>query len=75
MLSDLVEVEERIFESSTYGGHASQRSTLKLLALEERLGVLEKTNIVTTHCLDQVLGSRKLAKRYPEMIGIVQCVE
>ncbi len=75
MLSDLVEVEERIFKSSADGGHSSQCRTLELLALEEGLRILEEPHIIARHNFDQMLGSRKLTKGYSEMVGIVEGIE
>jgi hypothetical protein len=34
MLSDLIEIEKGVFQSSTYGGHPSQCGAFQLLALE-----------------------------------------
>lgn len=35
MLTNLIEVEEGVFQSSANGGHPAQCSTLELLALKE----------------------------------------
>lgn len=75
MLSDLIEVEKGIFQSSANGGHSSQSGTLKLLALEERLGIFEEAHIIARHDFDQVLCGGELAKRYPEMVGVVEGIE
>jgi len=56
MLADLVEVHEGVLESLNEGGHATEGSLLELLALEKRLAVLEKTDIIAGDGLDQVLG-------------------
>lgn len=75
MLANLVEVEQRVLQALDKGGHATKRSLLELLALEERLAVLEQTDIVTRDCFDEMLGRRELAKGNAEMVGIVKGVE
>ncbi len=75
MLSNLFEVEKGIFQSSTYRSHPTQSRTLELLALEERLCILEQSYIVPRYGFDQVLRGRQLAKGYTEVIGVVQCVK
>ena len=75
MLSNLVQVEERVFQSLDNSGHATQRGPLELLALEEGLSVLEKSDVISGNGLDQVFRSRKLTQGDPEMVGIVEGVE
>jgi len=57
MLSDLIEIEERIFQSFADGGHSTQCRTLELLTLEQRLRIFEKTDIIARYNFDQVLCS------------------
>ena len=55
MLPHLIEVQERLLQLLDQSGHATQRGALKLLALEQRLGVLDEADIVSgmvsTRCL------------------------
>ena len=41
MLSNLVQVEKRVFQTFDKGCHAAKSRSLKLLALEERLSIFE----------------------------------
>lgn len=41
MLTDLVEVEKGILQSLANGGHTTERGTLELLALKQRLSIFE----------------------------------
>lgn len=75
MLPDLLEVDKRVLEPLADCGHATQRRLLQLLALEKRLSVLEKTNIVTGDSLNQRLGGRQLTKSNTEVVRIVEGVE
>jgi len=75
MLSNLVEVEEGIFQSSADGRHSTQCSTLELLALEEGLRIFEKADIIAGNDFDQMLCGRELAESYPEVVCIVKGVE
>ena len=75
MLAHLVEVEEGVFESSANCSHTTQSRTLELLALEERLRIFEKSDIISRHNLNQMLRSRQLAKGYSEMVGVVEGIE
>lgn len=75
MLSHLIEIQERIFEALADGGHATKRGPLELLALEERLAILEQTDIVSGNGLDQVLCGGELTERNAEVVGIVERVE
>lgn len=75
MLADLVKVQEGVFKPAANGGHASQRGTLELLALEERLGVFQQANVISRHDLDQMLCGRQLSKGDAEMVGIVEGVQ
>jgi len=75
MLANLLEVEERVLQALTDSGHATEGGALELLALEERLTVLDETDIVAGYCLDQVLGCGKLAEGDAEVVCIVEGVE
>ena len=75
MLADLVEVDKRVFKSAADGGHTTESSTLELLALEERLSILEKSDIVAGHSFDQMLGCGELTKGDTEMVSVVEGVE
>jgi hypothetical protein len=56
MLSDLLEVQQRIFQSLANCGHATKRRSLELLALEQRLGVFDETNVISRDGLDKSFG-------------------
>lgn len=75
MLSNLVKVEEGVLETLAEGGHATEGGPLQLLALEERLTVLEETDVVARNGLHQMLRSRQLTQGDSEMVGIVKSVE
>jgi hypothetical protein len=75
MLPDLLKVDEGVLEPLADCGHATQRGLLQLLALKERLSVLQETNVVTGDGLDQRLGGRQLTKRDAEVVCIVEGVE
>jgi hypothetical protein len=75
MLSNLIQIQKRIFQSSADSGHSSQRRTLKLLTLKQRLRILEKADIVTRHNFDEMLCGGELAESYAEVVGVVQGVE
>lgn len=75
MLANLVEIQQRVFKALDDGGHAAQAGLLELLALEERLAVLEEADVVAGDGLDQVLGGRQLAEGDAEVVGIVEGVE
>ena len=75
MLTDLVEVDKRVFKSAADGCHTTESSTLELLALEERLSILEKSDIVAGHSFDQMLGRGELTKSDTEMVSVVKGVE
>lgn len=75
MLAHLLEVYERIFQSPTYCSHASKSGTFELLALEQRLGIFEQTNIVSRDGLDQVTSRGQLPKGYSEVVCIVEGIE
>jgi hypothetical protein len=75
MLSDLLEVHERVLEPLANGRHATQCGALQLLALEQRLTVFEQAHIVTGDCLDERLGGVELTKRNPEVVRIVERVQ
>ena len=75
VLAHLLEVEQRILESSRDGGHAAEGGAFELLALEERLGVLDQAHIVPADGLDEMLGRRELTQSDSEVVGIVEGVE
>lgn len=75
VLANLLEVEERVLQTLADGGHATESSTLELLALEERLTVLDETDIITGDCLDQVLSGGQLTEGDAEVVCIVEGVE
>lgn len=75
MLANLIQVEQRIFESTTNSSHSTKRCSLQLLALEEWLGVLEKPNIVARDSLNEMFRRRQLSKSYAKMVGIVEGVQ
>lgn len=75
MLPDLIEVEQRIFQTLADGSHATEGSLLELLALEERLSILQQADVVAGDGLDQVLGRGELTEGDLEMVGIVKSVE
>lgn len=75
MLSDLIKIQKRIFQSSTYGGHSSQCRTLKLLALKQRLRIFEETNIIARYDFDEMFCRGELTEGYAEVVGIVKGIE
>lgn len=75
MLAHLVEVEERILQSSANSRHTTQGCTLELFTLEEGLCIFEKSDIIARHDLDQMLRSRELAECNAEVVCIVEGVE
>lgn len=74
MLSDLLEVLEGALQSTCDSGHATKSSTLKLLALEKRLGVFDKADIVASDLLDKMLRGGELAEGDAEVVGVVEGV-
>lgn len=75
MLAHLLEVDKRVFQPPAYRSHAAKGCALELLALEERLCVFEETNIVSRDGFNEMFSSRKLAKGYSEMVGIVERIQ
>lgn len=75
MLADLIQVQERILKTLADGGHASKGGALELLALEERLRILEQAYVISGNSLDQMLRRGQLAESDAEMVGIVEGVE
>ncbi len=75
MLSDLIKVEERIFQSSADGGHPTQCCAFELLALKQRLCIFEEPHIIPRNNFDQMLRSRELTKSDPEMVGIIKGIK
>ena len=74
MLTNLLKVDKRVFQTAANGGHATESGTLELLALEQRLGVFNKTNIVAADSLNQVLCRANLSEGNTEMVRIVKSV-
>ena len=56
MLPDLLKVDKRVLEPLADCCHATERRLLQLLALEQRLSVLQETNIVTSDSFDERLS-------------------
>jgi hypothetical protein len=75
MLADLVEVQQRVLQALDDCGHATEAGTLQLLALEERLAILEQADVVAGDGLDEVLCRRELTEGNLEVVGIVEGVE
>ena len=75
VLSDLLEVDKRVLEPLANCCHATQRRLLQLLALEQRLSILQETDVVTGNSLDQRFGGRELTKSNAEVVCIVEGVE
>ena len=75
MLAHLLQVYERVLEPPAYCSHAAKSCALELLALEERLCVFQKTDIVTRDGLNKVLRSRKLTKCDSKVVGIVKRIQ
>lgn len=74
MLSNLFQINERVFKTSANCGHATESSAFKLLALEKGLSIFDETDIVAGHCFDQMLCGRDLTEGDSEMVGIIQRV-
>lgn len=74
MLANLLEVDKRVFKAATDGGHATERSALQLLALEQRLRIFDETNIIAGNGFNQMLGSRNLTEGDAEVVGIIEGV-
>jgi hypothetical protein len=47
MLSDLLEIDQGLLQSSTDCGHTTKSGSFERLALEERLGIFEQPDIVS----------------------------
>ncbi len=43
--------------------------------MKQRLGIFQEANVVSSHRLYQSFRRGQCAQRYPEMVGIVECVE
>ena len=67
MLADLVQVQQGLLELLDEGGHAAEAGALQLLALEERLGVLNEADVVAGDGLGEVLGGAQLAEGDAEL--------
>ncbi|GKT59111.1 conserved hypothetical protein [Colletotrichum tofieldiae] len=74
-LSDLVKVHQGVLEALDERRHATKRGALQLLALEQRLAILEKANVVSGDGLDEVLGGGQLAEGDLEVVGVVEGVD
>jgi hypothetical protein len=75
MLADLIQIQQRIFQSLDQRGHATEGGPLELLALIERLCVFQEADIISGNGLYQVLGGGHLTKGNLEMVRIVEGVE
>lgn len=75
MLANLIKIEERVLKTLCDGSHTSKSGALELLALEERLRILEQTDVISGDGLNQVLSGSQLAEGNAEMVGIVEGVE
>ena len=75
MLTDLFKVLKRIFQSSTYCGHPTERCAFELLALEERGCIFDEANVITRDGLDEVFGRGKSPQRNSKVVSIVEGVE
>lgn len=75
MLSDLLEVGERLFLSSHDGGHTAESSTLELFAAVQAVTELEETNIVFTDAIDEMLAGVDLAQSELVVILIVEHIQ
>lgn len=67
MLPDLVEVQQGLLQLLGEGGHAAEGGALQLLALEERLRVLDEADVVARDGLAEVLGGAQLAQGDAEL--------
>jgi hypothetical protein len=67
MLSNLLEIDERIFQTLADGGHSAQSGSLELLALEQTLAIFEEAHIIAGNGLNERLGGVKLAEGDTEM--------
>ena len=74
MLANLLQVDKRIFQATTDGGHATERSALQLLTLEQRMRIFDETDIIAGNGFDQVLGSRNLTEGDAEVVGVIEGV-
>jgi hypothetical protein len=75
MLPDLLEVDERVLQPLADSGHATKRSPLQLLTLEQGLSVLEQAHVVTRDCLNQRFCCGQLTKGNSEVVRIVKSVQ
>lgn len=67
MLPDLVEVQQGLLQLLGESGDTAECGALQLLALEERLGVLDKADVVAGDGLAEVLGGAQLAEGDAEL--------
>ena len=74
VLANLLQVHERVLETAGDGGHTTEGGLLKLLALEQRLRILDQTDVIARNGFNQVLGGRNLTKGNTEVVGIVKSV-
>jgi hypothetical protein len=75
VLSDLLEISERILLSSHDGGHSSKCCPLELFAAVQTVSELEKTDIVFAYVVYQVLAGIDLAKGKLVVVFIIKNVE
>ena len=74
MLTDLLQVSERILLATHDGGHSSEGSLLELLATVERVTKLEETNIILSDLVNQVASSVHLTQSQLVMVLVVKDV-
>lgn len=74
VLADLLQVDEGVLQTTGDGCHATEGSALELFALEQRLRILDKTDVIARNGFNQVLGGRDLTKGDTEVVGIVKSV-
>jgi hypothetical protein len=75
MLANLVEIQKRVLQPLADSGHATKRSALQLLALEERLGILEQAHVISGDGLNKMFCGGQLTEGNTEVVRIVECVQ
>ena len=61
MLSDLLQVDKRIFEALANGRHSTQGRSLELLALKQALSIFDETDVVAGYGFDEGFRGVQLA--------------
>jgi len=74
MLSDLLEVTERRLELLDEGTHSSQGCSLELLASVQGIGILEKSHIIRSNVIYDILGLVDVTERQLVMVSIIKDV-